>query len=435
MAKIIVTPDPGFFLEPAPPAPLAGAMGRPRGAVAIRPKLEHGLRTILAHRQERLHAFAALATTSALGVAMARGDVPEGDHDSETLVLEGIGALIMDDEMVDRAALEGALGAKVWDNVLVPLVAPASEDEDVLPGMQAAGTPWHLEEIAIGAARAKGLDGAGVLAGVLDTGIDASHPEFQGKTIHFREFDIAGRPLAGGSRDADRHGTHVCGLIAGSGVGVAPAAELAVAAVLTTRTCTGMAGYLTQIAAGLNWLVTESFRGPGRDPGADLLSASLGSPGYDAYLYQPLGNARFAAGTMMAAAIGNDGRNGINRHGSPGNYDLTIGVGAIDAQRNVADFSDWGTVTQHGGLRKPDFCAPGAGVTSSVPGGAYAAMSGTSMATPIVAGVMALLLQQTPALNLNAVGLSSALLNLVTPLAGATNLIRGGLGRLDLTRI
>ena len=99
-------------------------------------------------------------------------------------------------------------------------------------------------------------------------------------------------------------------------------------------------GGLVQICARLKRALTNSFR---TDPGVDVVSASLCSTGYNNYLYQSLANARISPGTGMIAAIGNNGANGINNHGSPGNYDIVLGIGAVDNVDSVAPFSDWGT--------------------------------------------------------------------------------------------
>jgi subtilisin family serine protease len=294
---------------------------------------------------------------------------------------------------------------------------------------------WHLGNINAAAARARGLDGSGVLVGVLDTGIDARHDEFQGKTIYFREFDADGTAISEDARDAGDHGTHVCALIAGATCGVAPKAELAVAAVLTQPTPQGMSGTLVQILNGLEWLVRAEFDGPQGDPGVDVINASLGGEGYDDYLYRTIETTRNAFGTQMIAAIGNSGRDGINHHGSPGNYDISLGIGAIDRNDDVANFSDWGRVPEHGNLQKPDFCAPGVQVFSATPGDDFARMSGTSMATPITAGAAALLLQRTPEFGLDADGLVDALSALLRPHVSQANRRRGGRGCLDLTNI
>jgi subtilisin family serine protease len=326
---------------------------------------------------------------------------------------------------------------------MIPLVAPVSSK--TLPQDPEGDPPanvWHLSSVNVAVAREKNppLSGAGVLIGVLDTGIDSAHQEFAGKQItksaqYFREFDTNGDPVQGTAHDSHDHGTHVCGIIAGKNVGVAPGAELAVAAVLTLMTEKGPLGSFAQILSGLNWLLESDFRGDSQNLGVDVINASLGAPGYTDYWYQALANARLVGGTTMCAAIGNSGALGANQHGSPGNYDTTIGVGAIDSSNDVATFSDWGTVQQHGGIAKPDFCAPGVDVISSVPGMCYAAKSGTSMSAPVATGAVALLLQKTPALFSNALTLTNALLACVTPLGAGSPSPRGGKGRLDLTSI
>jgi subtilisin family serine protease len=418
MSKLIVIPHPSFLA------------GLPMVAAA-ESVIESGLRGLLDHRRQSLRNFATLAAKSALGLAVARGLVGAEAAAPEPLLLEALGMLIMDEAWVDRVVLEGALHATVLENVLIPLVKPTAQAGGAQPGAAAAALPWHLTDINIAAARAKNLDGSGQLVGVLDTGIDPSHPEFAHKTVHFMEFDANGHQVQSAPHDSSTHGTHVSGLIGGRTMGVAPAADIAMAAVLTFEN----SGYLAQIAAGLNWLLTANFRGLLLEPGVDVVNASLGSTGYNNYLYQALANARLITGTVMAAAIGDFGQQGINHHCSPGNYDITVGVGAIDRSHDVAPLSDWGKVIQHWGLTKPDLCAPGVDVTSSMPGGIYGAMTGTSMSTPIVTGALALLLQRNPTLTLNAAGLISSLYALVAPLQGSANQTRGGRGRLDLTAI
>jgi serine protease AprX len=404
------------------------------------------LRDVLSDRRETLSIFATLATaTTAKGIVAMRGMVGASARLSMRplyQLLPSLGAVIMDEEAVDRKALEQT--AAVFENVLIPLVAPYREfvkldGEWIAKSLTTATISstsfWHLEGIRADAARAKSLSGKGVLVGVLDTGIDSNHGELKGRLYTgsaFAEFDKTGAIINTAPRDAFDHGTHVCGLIAGQHVGVAPAASLAVAAVLTIPTAQGPAGYLTQIAAGLDWLLSTNFRGPNADPGVDIVNASLGGVGYDPYLYTPLAQARLALGTLMIAAIGNSGAYGINKHGSPGNYDITVGVGAVDPNDTVAAFSDWGTVTQHPGVAKPDMCAPGVDVWSCVPSGGYQTMSGTSMATPIVTGAAALLLEKDPTLSAVSANLQRQLFALtVTPPSGP----RAGRGRLDLTSI
>jgi serine protease AprX len=462
MPQLIVIPPANFSVPTNIELPGA-AFGAAWGEMEARAAVPTTLRGVLADRRRDLIAFANRALASAAGLshlqeaasiegaasrsrgssrgrartskAKATAMAEAAVEASPVQLLEALGALIMDDSAVDRTALEGALGATVIENFLVPLEYPVEMGtEQAWAGEAAGALPWHLEDINVQAARDRGLDGRGILAGVVDTGIDVDHPEFADKKIHFAEFDAGGRLLSRTPRDAGTHGTHVCGLIAGATAGVAPKAELAVAAVLTIPGPRGLSGWFAQILGGMNWLLTEPFDGAGVEPGVDLLNASLGGVGYSPFYYNALANARLTTGTVLAAAIGNSGP-AQNNHGSPGNYDIVVGVGALDRGRNVASFSDWGAVPQHGPLRKPDLSAPGVAVISSVPGGGYAPMNGTSMASPVTAGALALLLQQDPALSLNANGLIARLFALTSQLSGQVNQMRGGRGRLDLTAV
>ncbi|NVJ27076.1 MULTISPECIES: S8 family peptidase [Myxococcus] len=370
-----------------------------------------------------LVAFTAMASTGRMLEAATTALRPAFE------VLAGVGALLLDGDQVDRTVLE-ALGARVYEDVILPCVEPIPSG-----GAPGARTRWHLEHLGVIDAQGQRLvegRGAGILVGVLDTGIDATHQEFQGRKVHFAHFDLLGRPTQQGAHDADTtrgHGTHVCGLIAGQSAGVAPDADLAVACVLNQPIPGGhgMGGGRVQIARGLNWLLTENFRGTEGDAGVDVLNLSLGIPGYDEFLRDTLSTARIA-GTLAIAAIGNLGEWGINQHSSPGNYDLAVGVGAVNARNEVASFSDWGTVSRHNGLQKPDLCAPGEGVWSSLPGGRFGPLDGSSMACPLVAGIAALLLERNPALKLNAQALTEALFSHV----GALPSDRAGRGGLRL---
>jgi subtilisin family serine protease len=305
-------------------------------------------------------------------------------------VLEGVSALVVDSEQVDIEALKNVVGLSVFPDIDVALVPPM-----VSAAAAALPVDWHLSQI--GALPSTGV-GAGVLVGVLDTGIDATHAEFAGKTVHFAEFNRAGLIVNRIARDTGDHGTHVCGIVAGKTRGVAPAADLAVAAVLTGP---GGSGGLIQIVNGFNWLVTTTFR-PGV-PGVDLVNASLGAPGFSAFL-QPAVRTAWTLGIPLIAAAGNSGRSGPGKHGSPGNYPEALGVGATDSTDRVADFSDWGVV---GSLPAgpaypvPDISAPGVLVNSAKPGGGFHDKSGTSMATPVISGVAARRIQKNPALRRN----------------------------------
>ena len=371
---------------------------------------------------ESVMTMALAAEADAEGVAAAVAAVAADVKAPRTL--DALGVILIDDpDEADLAAMRDR-GGRVFENIRIPMVVPVAE-ADARP-IVVGQSFWHLDKINVAAARAKDLDGSGVRIGVLDTGVDATHSEFDGKTVHFMEFDEQGRPVPGAARDAGSHGTHVSGIAAGRTAGVAPASHLAVAAVLTIPTRRGLSGSLGQILAGLNWLVETDF---GDDAPLVLANASLGLSEYHDFLYPSLETARTVPGVQMIAAIGNAGRRGINRHGSPGNYDIVIGIGATDQNDTVADFSDWGTVAQHGGLSKPDLCAPGVEVMSSIPGGDFGEKSGTSMASPVVAGAAALLIQQDDNLADDMDALVRRLIALTTNIDQHD---RAGAGRLDL---
>jgi subtilisin family serine protease len=355
------------------------------------------------------------------GVERAAGGfagVAEGDA---LQILEGIGALVVDGDAFDVGSLANVVGLTVMPNIEVRLPLPVEAPRDL-----AIADDWHLRKIGL----APGIPGGdGVLIGVLDTGIDRAHPEFAGKTVHFAEFDALGRQISNVARDAGEHGTHVCSIAAGATAGVAPQAALAVAAVLTTKTPTGMSGSLIQIVNGFNWLVPATF---GRaNPGVDVINASLGGGGFNIYLQSAVQNAR-NIGIPLIAAIGNGGRSGIGRHGSPGNYPETLSVGATDNQDQIADFSDWGVAPPPTGPKYPvpELCAPGVNVYAAKPGNQMQYMSGTSMATPIVTGVAARRMASNPALRGKPLALFADLRRQLAPYTPGRFGNMGGAGRI-----
>lgn len=372
---------------------------------------------------------------SASGVVEATGpEAAKIAHKTGAVrALEGLDVILIDNpDAKTLAAVRDR--ADVFENIQIPIIEPVASEAEI------SCTPWHLSKINEKAARTQNLTGRGVLVGILDTGIDSQHPEFAGKSVNFGEFDSSGFLVSTKPRDAGDHGTHVAGLVGGKTCGVAPDADLAVAAVLTTKTPTGHAGFLAQILAGLNWLAHSNHGQAGAISQCAIINASLGSSGYNSYLYSSLHIIRQTPAAQMIAAIGNAGRKGVNYHGSPGNYDITLGIGATDSSDIVAAFSDWGIEPTHAAL-KPDLSAPGVDICSSVPGGKYARKSGTSMATPIVAGAAALLIQKYPKLARKPLNLFTRLLGLVDPAPRgypqnqATGYNRVGAGRLDLTHI
>lgn len=352
---------------------------------------------------------------------------PAGARDA--VILAGLGLIVADTTSLTARALTALRAA---GHVVRP---PATLALDVGPDALSTGTgdepaPGALERIGIGRARELGLDGEGVLIGVLDTGIQASHPQFAARHVHFREFDAGGNPAGNTAADPLGHGTQVCGLLAGKTFGVASGADLAVARVLTRPAPAGFQGSEPQVKAGLNWLLTTTF-GDREEAGCDVICASLAFEGFNEFLFDDLEVERVDSGTVMVAGIGNGGQHGSGHHCSPGNYPNVIGVGALNVHGVVSAFSSWGPVAQTGS-RKPDLCAPGEELTSSVPGGGHRRIAGTSFAAPLVAGACALLIQRDPSLRSSAAALTNALMGLVEPVSGDP---RMGAGRLNLSRL
>ncbi|MER5945215.1 S8 family serine peptidase [Streptomyces sp. NPDC001904] len=236
-----------------------------------------------------------------------------------------------------------------------------------------------------------GFTGKGVKVAVLDTGYDASHPDLASRVTESKSF-IEGEEVA----DRNGHGTHVTSTVGGSGAasdgaekGVAPDATLAVGKVLSDEG----SGSESQIIAGMEWAA--------KDVKARVVSMSLGSDtGSDGTdpMSAAVNTLSKETGALFVIAAGNYSAPGTI--GSPGAADSALTVGAVDSDDRAAYFSSQGPRLGDNAL-KPDVSAPGVDIlaarSSLVAGsGSYTTMSGTSMATPHVAGVAALLAQEHP---------------------------------------
>jgi subtilisin family serine protease len=255
---------------------------------------------------------------------------------------------------------------------------------------------WGLDKIGAKTSwSAFGVTGRGVRIGHLDTGVDATHPDLAGKVAAWAEFDGNGNRIASAPHDSGIHGTHTAGILVGGSasgapIGVAPGAKLVSAMVLN-----GTSGTLLQVLAGMQW-VLDPDGNPATDDGAQVLSMSLGAPG-QYQIFEDVTNRLVAAGVLPVFAVGNSGAGNAD---APANCSGAVAVGATMYSDAVATFSGGGRVTWEGRVYvKPDIAAPGYGIPSSIPGGRYQTMSGTSMATPHVAGAAALLLEANPRLS------------------------------------
>ena len=268
-----------------------------------------------------------------------------------------------------------------------------------------------------------GITGAGVVVGVIDTGVGRSHTDIS-KRLWRNPLEIPGNGIDdenngfvddiqgwdfsngdGNTEDSQGHGSHVAGTVAGDGTsgtacGVAPG----------TRIMVLQSGLLFSAEREV-WSMMQY----GVANGADILTASLGWPhkeNPDRATWRAVCENTIAAGVVVIYAGGNEGKgNAPDNIRTPGDVPDVITVGAVYCDDAVASFSSRGPVTWQNvppyndhpyppGLKKPDVAAPGVNTTSHLKtGGGYTQMSGTSMATPHVAGVAALLLQADPSLD------------------------------------
>jgi subtilisin family serine protease len=292
--------------------------------------------------------------------------------------------------------------------------------------VKATALDRDLEQIGAPAAWKAGATGKGVDVAVLDTGIDAGHPDLQGKIVEQQNFATDSTDTV----DHYGHGTHVAATIAGTGTaahgerkGVAPDARLLIGKVLDNYGD----GYESDVIKGMEWAASK----------AKIVNMSLGGfadntadPDSDP-VAKAADDLTAQYGTLFVVAAGNDGpdRDTVS---SPGVAPAALTVGAVDAEDRPADFSSRG-----GSLLKPEIAAPGvatisaraAGTTLGTPVDAnYTAASGTSMATPHVAGAAADLLQKHP--DWTPARLKAALTSTTDPVAGGVQ--RVGAGRLDV---
>ncbi|MFB6816486.1 S8 family serine peptidase [Streptomyces sp. NPDC056347] len=273
----------------------------------------------------------------------------------------------------------------------------AGIDRVWLDGVRRASLDKSVPQIGTPTAWQAGYTGKGVKIAVLDTGVDATHPDLQGRILGSKNFTSSPD-----TKDRVGHGTHVSSIAAGSGAksggkfkGVAPDAQLLEGKVLDDDGFGDDSGIL----AGMEWAVAQ---------GADIINLSLG--GQDTPEVDPLEAAvdKLSAdkGVLFAIAAGNEGSD-AGTVGSPGSADAALTVGAVDDKDVLADFSSRGPRVGDGAI-KPDVTAPGVDITAAAAPGSeidkevgqnppgYLTISGTSMATPHVAGAAALLKQQHP---------------------------------------
>lgn len=309
----------------------------------------------------------------------------------------------------------------------VELLAPAAAPSLIRPVRRAparsardAAPAWGVAALEAPRLWQAGVTGAGIRIGHLDTGVDAAHRALRGRIAAWAEFDGEGKMVAGsGPRDPDGHGTHTAGTLCGGAaggktgggpLGMAPRAELCSALVIEGGRV------LLRILAGMEWVIEQGVR---------VLSMSLGIRGYTPFAVELMNRLR-EAGVLPVIAIGNEGP-GTSR--SPGNYPEALSVGAVDRRGRVADFSSSMRFERAVEPTAPDLVAPGVEVVSARAGGGREVMDGTSMATPHVAGLAALLFSARPAVTVAEV--EAAIFAGARPLAESEDPIRYGRGMVN----
>ncbi|MCK9539083.1 S8 family serine peptidase [Dokdonella sp.] len=329
----------------------------------------------------------------------------------------------------------------VWARVSAPELAALAAREDIarieanpriaaqlpqplagpLSAPIAAGIEWGVARISAPAVWAEGHTGQGVVIGGADTGYQWNHPALKrayrgwdGVTAvhdyhwHDAIHDAVGNPCGNDAPapcDDQAHGTHTAGTFAGDDhaghqIGVAPGARW-----IGCRNMADGWGTPARYIECMQWMLAPTdLQGanPQPDLAPDIISNSWGcipSEGCQVgnEIHAAVDNV-VAGGILFVVAAGNDGSACSSIFNPPATYDASFVIGATQSDDELAGFSGRGPVS--GSIRmRPDVVAPGVGVLSSVPGGGYGTMSGTSMATPHVAGAAALLMSVNPALK------------------------------------
>ena len=303
-------------------------------------------------------------------------------------------AIQADDPLEARLPVEYLQGYRDAVNHLVERILTGANlpgdtpEEAVAAPLNESQFTWGLQRTGVATSQ---FTGQGIRVAVLDTGIDLGHPDFVNRENITAKSFVQGEIVD----DAHGHGTHCIGTACGPRApsqlpryGVACEAEIFAGKVLNNQ---GSGGD-SNILAGIDWAVESECQ---------IVSMSLGSPvlpgGGSSVVFEQVARRALNAGTCIIAAAGNDSaRPGYVRPvGHPANCLSIMAVAALDRRLSVAPFSNGGINPQGGQV---DIAGPGVEVRSSWPRPLlHNTISGTSMATPHVAGIAALIAQQYPA--------------------------------------
>jgi subtilisin family serine protease len=278
------------------------------------------------------------------------------------------------------------------------------------PLQAGAAYSWNIKKIRAHEVWEMGYDGSGVVVGILDTGVDVTHPDlsekFRGGDASWFDYHGEHTVPVDSAGWATGHGTHVTGIVlggdnSGSPIGVAPGAQWMAARMWNDA---GDSVLSSEVHGIFEWFMDPDGN-PETDDAPDVVNCSWS---FDTFPWCLSGlrddvQAWREAGIIPVFAAGNSGPFFLSGQ-SPGNYPETISVGATTIIDWVALFSSRGPGNCNLGIF-PDLVAPGAHILSSTPNGNYRFFSGTSQATPHVVGTIALMLSANPDLTVDEVEL------------------------------
>jgi subtilisin family serine protease len=273
-----------------------------------------------------------------------------------------------------------------------------------------ATAQWHLPKVSAPVAWDTTTGSASVTIAVVDSGVEATHPDLAGRVL--AGYDFANNDS--NPADDNGHGTAVAGVAAAQGndgIGVAGAAWNVSILPVKTMNSSGSGSY-SAIANGITYSA---------DRGARIINLSLGGSSTSSTLQSAVSYA-WNKGCVLIAAAGN---NGTSTTVYPAAYPNVIAVSATTSADTMASFSSFGSFV--------DLSAPGQDITTAYPGGSYVTISGTSFSSPLTAGVAALALSRNPALS-NA-QINSLLVSNADDLGATGYDIYFGAGRLNAARV
>ncbi|WP_433221355.1 S8 family peptidase [Microtetraspora malaysiensis] len=354
------------------------------------------------------------------GVKAAADALPATTTATDLTSISGAGLRVDKDKAGDfwAAVRDGGTAARTLKQGVTKLWLDRKVKVNLAESVPLIGAPQ---------AWAAGFDGTGVKVAVLDTGVDTKHPDMAGVLAETHSF-VPGQDVT----DGHGHGTHVASTIAGTGSasggqnkGVAPGAKLLIGKVLDDA---GQ-GESSWLIDGMEWAASS---------GAKVVSMSIGggrSDGSDP-MSQAVNELTASTGTLFVIAAGNDGP-GARTVNTPGTADAALTVAATTKTDELAGFSSRGPRLD--GALKPDIAAPGYNIVAARAAGTamgtpvddyYTSANGTSMATPHVAGAVAILAQRHP--DWTAAQYKAALMSTSKQLD--LTVYEEGAGRLDVAR-